>query len=1153
MAKNIVIEAGAGTGKTTRLVQAILDALIEKRLPLTSIVALTFTKKAAGEMKERIAKELRKLLADENLSALAAASLEQIDRASISTIHSFAFSLLKRFPLAAGIDPNAEVDEKGFRYDELFEKEWPLWLSRELGQNSAHEAEWLEILERLSLKEIETLARRLCDFDVPLDALPLSDDQLSGGLKLFHDNARGLAASHNGKEKASQVAQACEEILGIGASAAWEKLKEISPETREIVSSSVSSTKAWSEENIESLKTLQQVAANVLRRGDRIMALLTARLKPFAAHFRALALAEGMLSHSALLYLSRELLRKRHDIRLMLKREIRMLFIDEFQDTDPLQGELLLFLAEKPEGRAKTWQEVEIGEGKLFVVGDPKQSIYRFRGADIAAYRKITDLIHAQGGEKDALQKNYRSHDQIVHAINAAFGKIIEEKELISPAYIPLEPDRKRQDPAMQDVELRIIQSAEKLSSEETQEVEANDIAGWIYEHIPSPLEGEGGDGGAKLKKAPPTSILPLKGGGALRFKDIALIFRSSPPMRFFVEALRRCGIPYVVEGERYFYSTPEVTDFLNLLRVIENPKDQLALTGFLRSPLGGLTDKEILNLKECGQLSLMSFPRIVSGNPSKSGSPITTSGMTRVAKIYSLLLSLHKLLEEEPLRLALDHIFDKTFVLELAVGSYHRDQTIANLLKLRRLLETFAEEGATTLRTLLDKMKAFMENDRLEGESPLADENYDAVRLMTIHKAKGLEFPVIFLPGLHTGRRSGPTDDVMVDWSTGRVGLRAGRGFQNLEKLILDKEQRLREAEEEKRVLYVAMTRAKERLVLSGGITLKQGLRSDSYLKRLLTAWNMPLDKISEGEFPVGQTQINVSLIDPAKQTEPEIAVSTGTPLLDKLQPKEFAALWKKRGEECAAVLAAPMTINPSHLTVIARRPSTPINKNGRRGNLRSKTTEIAASSPAAPPRDDKLDAATLGTLLHRFLEKWDFHAPKSEMPAKLRAVADAYFASLSNVEFGIRNAEEGSAVSKGIPPSALYTPHSALVDEAESILNNFIGSPAYQEIAEGEILGREIPFFYNAEFGLRNAEEGCAVSKGIPSSELRIPNSALIRGTIDILYRTTSGQFVIGDYKSGDTSGDYEDQGKAYQEAVQRASGQEAEFKMIFLRLAD
>lgn len=257
MERNLLIEAGAGTGKTTRLVKAVLQALFIRQIPLETIVALTFTNKAAGELKERVGTALDDVLLARtidhlkakpwwptpepqlpltDLQKLATGARAVLDRANISTIHSFAFALLKRFPLAAGIDPKAEIDDKGLRFDALFRREWPLWLSVELSETPPREALWMELLSKLTLSQVEEAARKLADFEVPVNHLIVSDKNLVARLKEQHAGLRELIAAHGGTLKADDVAKACEEVLGTGAG-------DITA-----LDQSLSATKAWPEE-----------------------------------------------------------------------------------------------------------------------------------------------------------------------------------------------------------------------------------------------------------------------------------------------------------------------------------------------------------------------------------------------------------------------------------------------------------------------------------------------------------------------------------------------------------------------------------------------------------------------------------------------------------------------------------------------------------------------------------------------------------------------------------------------------------------------------------------------------------------------------------------------------------------------------------------
>ena len=1073
---NTVIEAGAGTGKTTRLVKVVLHALLVRRLPLETVVALTFTKKAAGELKERISLSLQEILQTpaidllrlkpwwpspeaastlDDLKTLAATALSVIDRAEISTIHSFAFSLLKRFPLASGIDPGAEIDDKGLRFDDLFRQEWPRWLTLELAEGSAHEAQWLELLSYVTLFEIEEVARRLADFTVPLEKLPLDDADLPKRLAVLHEETRALIKAHGADLNAGKVATACEEVLGIGAAGEWEKLETLSAETLQYLHKDPGSPMVWSSD-VERLVTLQQAAKNVVARGDRVIALLTLRLAPFAALFRTRLLSEGCLTHSALLFLSKELVKTQSQIRERLKETWRLILIDEFQDTDPLQAELLVFLSEKPGHTAPDWRQVTLENGKLFTVGDPKQSIYRFRGADIAVYEDVSRMIVDQGGVQDTLRVNYRSQSQILAGVNTAFETIIQEIPRISPPYIPVESYHP-QDPAspLHDVQLWLAISQQEQTVEEAQTTEAEAIAAWIQDHVQQ---------------------------RTLNRRDVALIFRTYSPMDRYIEALRRYDIPFVVESERYFYTTPEVTDFINLLHASDDPSDDLSLVGFLRSPLMGLPDETILRHRQAGTLEQL-------------------EGVRWVRRIGERL-------KREPLTDVMADIFENTFLLELAARSYHGDQTAANLEKLRRLLETLASQGITTMGALLTKLQEFFDDDKLEGENPLADENYDAVKLMTIHKAKGLEFRAVFLPSLHSELIAHRSDAFLYDWRTGALGLRVGTSFCNLDKFFLDEEARRREVAEQNRLLYVAMTRAKEHLVLSGGIHLKSS-RKATFLKRLTDAWQIPLAEAVDGLVTYGHFNLTVRRLQKV-EAKAEKPGKGETMMTGDIDPKAFAKVWADR---TAQRKQAEATIPIKTPTGVIRDTWTVIRDDENTSYSSPTTYHVPLATTSG---------TGLGTLLHLFLQHWDFSARKCDMPSKLRQLAKNDY-------------------------------DAAIIDRAERILVTFMDSPDFKELQSSDILGREIPFFYEIK------PEGVVRDKGpvvrsdpnaSPRTTDHLPlTTSLMRGTMDIIYRTKDGTLVVGDYKSGATRAEHDYQAQAYLKAIHHALGEEATFKIISL----
>ena len=319
---NLLIEAGAGTGKTTRLVKAILQVLFIRQIPLEGIVALTFTNKAAGELKRACRLGFRRgrarvgihrsifikkpwwptpepALALSDLQELALKATQVLDRADISTIHSFAFALLKRFPLASGIDPNASIDDKGLRFDDLFRREWPQWLwPVSWGETPPRE-------KNVARSALQALAGRsserppgICPILKPAAraAHGVRDGNLQNRLAQLHADVRELAAAHPGAQKADDIARACEEVIGIAAHGAWEKLEDLSPETiASLEKKPGDPTKAWTEEDLDQPPDLfLAIATNLRKRGDRVIGLLTETIAPFIARFRDVLLARRL-------------------------------------------------------------------------------------------------------------------------------------------------------------------------------------------------------------------------------------------------------------------------------------------------------------------------------------------------------------------------------------------------------------------------------------------------------------------------------------------------------------------------------------------------------------------------------------------------------------------------------------------------------------------------------------------------------------------------------------------------------------------------------------------------------------------------------------------------------------------------------------------
>ncbi|MBR5151686.1 MAG: UvrD-helicase domain-containing protein, partial [Elusimicrobiaceae bacterium] len=467
---NLVVEAGAGTGKTTLLINRLCLCVLAQNIPVEKLVALTFTDKAAAEIKTRFIFKLQQLIellqaqqtnppsaeeyetdkkyktlrllrekfgvCDADLLARSQCALARLDRACMGTIHSFCAEILKMFPLEAGLSPLAQIDT-GQRAAQLFEQHWNRFLDVQLGVHAPQRARWKEVLSVLKLEDLKAFAQQLCALK-PVEYNYYSHcDLLAKVCTQKSAQAQAWAQAHwpaNNKPRAveSALMWAAQSLKGTAAFLKGDKLPPAPAEPCPLLGNA---PKGWEADEFEQARKLIYFAQKITPEHQTLFLKAYELVQPIGQEMRVLYEQEGVLSFDDLIIKTRNLLQHNLYVRRILKEKFEMLFIDEFQDTDPLQGELLLFLAEEKAAAASRWQEVRLLPGKLIVVGDPKQSIYRFRGADITAYELFTDLILKQGGRKCFLQKNYRSTLEIVTLANEVCSRAMVQESAFQPAY----------------------------------------------------------------------------------------------------------------------------------------------------------------------------------------------------------------------------------------------------------------------------------------------------------------------------------------------------------------------------------------------------------------------------------------------------------------------------------------------------------------------------------------------------------------------------------------------------------------------------------------------------------------------------------------------------------------------------------------------
>jgi ATP-dependent helicase/nuclease subunit A len=740
-----------------------------------------------------------------------------------------------------------------------------------------------------------------------------------------------------------------------------------------------------------------QEAASIIRLAQQLLTVdqsyfqeVVTLVRPFLEQVRHRFLSSGWVAFDGLLARAKALLRDHPVVRARIKQTYRAILVDEFQDTDPVQYEIILYLSERAGSHRTSWHDVDLEPGKLFIVGDPKQSIYAFRRADIEAFERVVEKILANGGIRYSLTTNFRSDGAILDVVNNVFDRLFQPREHIQPPNerLAARPQRKPE-VSVSGARLHLVTAGEDDDEFDVQaatRAEAEALARWLKEEL---LVG--------------TTVTDRdRREGALQPGHIALIFRKLTQAQVYLDALRRYGITYITDGEKHFYRRQEIIDLVNLLRVIDNPHDTIALVGILRSPLGSVTDRDLLMLQQLVGFDYQQRGRLSTWNHPQAGI---------VTRLYERLAELHRLAPMRPVPDAIDLIFERLPVLELAAASLHGEQAVANLQKIRDMAETLADRPHLTLAGFVDLMMTRVSEQPDEAESALAEESPDAVRVLTIHKAKGLEFPVVILPGLHQGSknpRKGPS--IHHDWSSQCYGLQMG-GRSNLGAVLVDMKIAAREEAEQRRLLYVGMTRARDLLVLSGGQTDKPG--HDTVLSLLG-------DTIAQEGVPSTPDEICIGTSRLTRVITPALGVS------------------RRRGQIPLPTVASRPALGP----LLIRRHARQVEWEEHRAMPRRLTpsnladTKPGTISPHIVTGHDADQARLIGICAHMVLEQWDFSRPRSEIASVIEEVCRRY-------------------VMQDCPRVK-----DDVTGDLTALFEGFLSSEPYKSLQRATILGREVPF---------------------------------------------------------------------------------------------
>jgi len=801
--KNLFVEAGAGTGKTTAMVARIVNLIKKGRATIGRIAAITFTELAAAELRDKVRHELEKASADDTVDAAERGrcieAARGMDGASIQTLHSFAGALLREKPLEAGLPPNFSICDE-IEADIRFEEKWQEWL--QILQESPAAADLLRLLNfGLKPDNLREIAMALhYNYDLLTVPVPAPPPPPRAAVKELVDSLpflrRSGALCTDPEDKMlahlDRVVQLAEWLseLDPGSDYALNVLRS----SRGFSADRVGRKGNWGNgtaladlrEKLQELQELRQAELEAIRQSG--LAVLLEQLRLLVLAYVDERRAAGRAEFHDLLVWACRLLRDDESARRHFQEKYSHILIDEFQDTDPIQAEIAFYLAADPtaEGaglKERDWAELPLLAGKLFVVGDPKQSIYRFRRADIATVERVGERMNS---DRAPLTHSFRSQKPIIDWVNKVFKQWMQASPGVQAEYLALEHAGLGPEAVLPQCVWRIgAQSGTKIG--ETRGDESRQVAMLLHHVRTAPWQVRGRDG--VLRPA--------------EFRDVCILMPTRTGLDLLERALEDGNIPYRIESQSHILGTQDVLELISCLRSIDSPADQVALVGALRSSAFACSDVDLLQYVEAGG-------RLDYTSPGGGGG--------RVLQALEALKAYHEARSWTPVDRLIEDFIRGQGMQQACYGRVRPREKLRRLQMVVDLARAYAGVEGNSLRGYLDWLDRLSDERARMVESPVPDTDEDAVRIMTIHSAKGLEFPIVIMLGLNTSdRRSSPS--ILFNKATRQLEAKTGSQATQFKTAgydsVLEGEEAA-EAAEDVRLMYVAATRARDHLVLS-------------------------------------------------------------------------------------------------------------------------------------------------------------------------------------------------------------------------------------------------------------------------------------------------------------------------------------------------
>ena len=818
------VEAGAGTGKTTVLVDRIVSLILKNKTPINKIAAITFNRSAAKNIKDKIRTSLESILIKDDIpnevQKNIEKSLHELETSSIQTLHSFADKIIRQFPIESGVPPGFKILSES-ENNNLFERKWNNWISSNQ-ENLKFEKSfnWLMCLN-VNPNKIKSIAKIFWNNFENVETSKFENDIKIPEInvekfKKLCANLKNLSIRCNNPEDpllvhANDFTEEFEEVLfslnnwNFDSSITLYTLSKFSKNTTgndsyKSVSTNKGNKKNWDEDpysqqnsKISVTSILSEIQSAIddflLNSGKSALIDLLTELKNFSlkeAHQRR---EKGEITHDDSLIWARNLVKNHYSVRNHFILNYDNILIDEFQDTDPIQAEIAAFISESinKEKTAKLetdWTKIKPQNGKLFAVGDPKQSIYKFRKADSS----ISQIIQQNLTDNTLyLTENFRSTKPIIKFVNQIFENLFEESET-QPKYVNLTyPEKNVSNPLNFGSVQFFGESIEDKTTDQIKKDEAKQISQIINDIISKKSEIRDQQINSEIRKKP------------VNYNDICILVEKNADIPIIENELNNLSIPNINQNSAINYQAQEIKDIINCLKAINNPYDKISIIAALKSPAFSCSDEDLF--------------QHVKDHKSFNYIENHQKGSSKIDKYLKILNEFYVKKNRTTTTEIIEEFFTSRHLNSSAIVHENSENILNHYEFVMTTAISLSKDNHLTIIELLN----YLEKDLNQGNKIPNNDSSNSVKIMTLHGAKGLEFPVVIMTGLGFISETPSTENnVLFDKENQQFEVKISKNIQtsNFENLLQKEIQNT--LEEKIRLLYVSATRAKDFLIIS-------------------------------------------------------------------------------------------------------------------------------------------------------------------------------------------------------------------------------------------------------------------------------------------------------------------------------------------------